>query len=266
MRSEDALEVRSASFSYGSTPVVRDVTLGLRRGEMMALAGPNGSGKTTLLRLLTAALRPATGQALLGGTDLRRMAPRSRARRVAVVPQHVERLPAFTVRDLVLMGRGPYISALGSPGREDREAVERALAATETLHVASRPFTELSGGEQQRVVLALALAQETDFLLLDEPTVHLDLHHQHELLELLSRLRSERGIGILAILHDLNLAALYFDYLAVMQGGSVVLQGSPVDILPRRELLQVFGAPLLVVDHPRTRAPQVLLDRSSERE
>lgn len=263
MASEAALAVEDVSYAYGDRTVVRNLTLRLERGEMVALAGPNGSGKTTLLRVLSGILRPRTGSVRAGSIDLATMPSRSRARSIAVVQQHVSRDLNFTVRDLVSMGRAPYLSPLGAPSREDRAAVERALLATDSHHLAPRRFPELSGGEQQRVVLAMALAQETDYLLLDEPTVHLDLHHQYELLERLADLRRVRRLGILAILHDLNLAALYFDRLAIMQHGALVLDGPPSAILQRPEILQVFGAPLQIVRHPATGAAQVLLNPSA---
>lgn len=257
----EGLSAGAVTYSYGGRPAVRDVTLSLHRGESVALAGPNGSGKTTLMRLLTGALRPSTGSVALDGSEVRRLGARELARRVAVVPQHLDPHLLFTVREIVAMGRTSYIGLFGAPSQTDREAVDRALDATRTAELARRMFTALSGGEQQRVMLATALAQEADFLLLDEPTVHLDLHHQHELLELLAHLHGVREIGILAVLHDLNLASLYFSRLAVMSGGSLVAEGPPSEIVGREETLAVFRAPLLVVRHPQAGVPQVLLDR-----
>lgn len=231
----------------------------------MALAGPNGSGKTTLIRVLSGAAQPRNGAVTLDGAPLHSFRPRALARRIAVVSQQVEANISFTVRELVSMGRTPYVGLLSGETAQDRKAVEHALRDTETRPLAGRRFNELSGGEQQRVMVAVGLAQETDFLLLDEPTVHLDLRHQHDLLQLLLRLNRDRNIGLIAVLHDLNLAALYFERLAVLQGGRIVADGTPADVVTEDVLQPVFGAPLRIISHPATGLPQVLLDPSLPR-
>jgi iron complex transport system ATP-binding protein len=229
----------------------------------MALAGPNGSGKTTLLKLLSGIRAPTRGRVLLDGVDVRQLSTRDRARRVAVVSQHVNSAIAFKVRHLVGMGRTPYMSVIGSAGRNDAVAIDSALLATDTLHLSSRHFNELSGGERQRVMLAMSLAQDADFLLLDEPTVHMDLQHQRELLETLDRLRQEREIGVVAVMHDLNLAALYFDRLALLDRGRMVADGTPQSVIDGPEFGRVFAAPFSVIPHPQTDVPQVLLRRDA---
>jgi len=260
MQSE-GLRAQSASFAYTTTPVLRSVSFGLSRGEMVALAGPNGSGKTTLLRVLSDVLRPEQGSISLDGTDLRRISERDRARLIAVVPQHLEPHLGFPVEAVVEMGRSAYAHLLRPLSSVDRSAVRSAMDATGVSSFASRVFNELSGGEQQRVMLAMALAQQTRYLLLDEPTVHLDLHHQHSLLELLVKLRADRDIGVLAVMHDLNLSSLYFERLAVMNRGEIVADGKPNEILERDDALSIFGAPLLRTRHPQTGATQVVLER-----
>jgi iron complex transport system ATP-binding protein len=241
--------------------VLRDVTLSVEPGDFLALAGPNGSGKTTLLKLLSGIARPTRGRIDLASMDLRAYSARARARRIAVVSQHVNPALAFSVRHLVSLGRTAHVSTFGTLSRRDREAVERALIATETQQLAPRRFAELSGGERQRVALATALAQETDFLLLDEPTVHMDLHHQRELLETLLRQRQERGVAVVAVMHDLNLAALYFDRLVLLHEGHMVLDGPPGQVIGSSEFGRVFEAPFSVIAHPQTGAPQVMLHR-----
>jgi iron complex transport system ATP-binding protein len=255
------LEADRVGFAFGVHQAVRDVSLRLRPGDSVALAGPNGSGKTTLLRLLSGALKPQSGQVRLEGRPLRQLSPALRARRIAVVPQQVDPALAFTVEAMVRMGRAPHASLLKSLARSDIAAVDDAMRATDTYGLRDKRFDELSGGEQQRVALAMAVSQGTDYLLLDEPTVHLDLHHQHALLELLQALRERRSIGVLAVMHDLNLAALYFTSLVILQAGSAVARGAPADLLSRPEALAVFKAPLHVVSHPQTGAPQGLLGR-----
>jgi iron complex transport system ATP-binding protein len=263
MPSEVSLEAVQVSYRYGDRAVLRDVSLGVKRGTMLALAGPNGSGKTTLLRVMLGARRPADGEVRIHGTSVRAIPPRDRARLIAVVPQNVNPALAFHVEELVAMGRTPYARAFAPRSSEDRRALAKALSATEIESIAGRRFSELSGGEQQRVVLAMALAQDTPFLLLDEPTVHLDLHHQHDLLELLRRLCGERDLGILAVMHDLNLASLYFDRLAVLHRGRMVAEGVPGEVMVKPEVLRVFRAPLVVVSHPQMGVPQVLLQRGT---
>lgn len=255
------LVAEDVSFGYGDLPAVVHARLALVPGDMLALAGPNGSGKTTVLKLLAGDLRSQTGQVMLDGVDLRHQSPRARARRIAVVPQHVDPALGFPVRAVVAMGRSPYTGWFGTIGDGDRSAITRALEDTDVLSLADRPFNTLSGGEQQRVSLAMALAQDTSYLLLDEPTVHLDLQHQHQLLELLRHLQQQRGLGVVAVMHDLNLAALYFDTVTVLQHGRVVAAGQTGDVLRDPNALAVFGAPLRLIDHPDNGVPQLLLRR-----
>jgi iron complex transport system ATP-binding protein len=257
----EGLAAEQVTFSYGGAAVLERVSFACRRGEMLALAGPNGSGKTTLLKLLSGVLQPADGRVTLDGQDLRRISPRSLARRVAVLHQAIDPRLMYRVEDLVAMGRTPHLSFFGGLRQSDREAVERAVAAAGIDRLRARPFNTLSGGEQRRVMVAMALAQEMEFLLLDEPTVHMDLQHQHELLETLARLHWERKVGVVAVMHDLNLATLYFDRLAVLEGGRLVVDASSEEALSRPEVLSVFRAPLQVVPHPSAGVPQVLLDR-----
>lgn len=260
MSDTSRLQAEGVSFAYSSQDVLRNVSLAVGSGERVALAGPNGSGKTTLLKVLTGGVRPRTGLATLDGVPLQRLRPRFRAQHIAVVAQHADTNLSFTVHELVSMGRTPYVQLLSLESSRDRRAVDNALRETDTLHLASRRFNELSGGEQQRVMVAVGVAQETSFLLLDEPTVHLDLHHQHELLQLLLRLNHDRNIGLVAVLHDLNLAALYFQRVVLLARGQIVADGAPRDVVKEDVLETVFGAPLRIISHPATGVPQVLLN------
>ncbi|HEY7347065.1 MAG TPA: ABC transporter ATP-binding protein [Ktedonobacterales bacterium] len=239
------LQLENVTFGYESQPLFADTSLSLETGEMVALLGPNGTGKTTLLKLATGALRPQRGRVLLDGRDLRSLARREIARRVAVVPQESSTPFAFTVRELVSLGRTPYLSFLGTESFADHRAIQEALEATGTGPLAGRIFNELSGGEKQRVVLALALAQQPDLLLLDEPTTHLDLKYQIGVLEVAQRLNQERGITIFATMHDLNLAARYFSRLILFQRG-IVADGPPVEVLQSRLLSRVYEVPVEV--------------------
>jgi cobalamin transport system ATP-binding protein len=240
-----ALALEGVSFAYAGAPVVRDVTLRLRGGEMVALLGPNGAGKSTLLKLASGILRPGKGTVHVEGADLRRLARDAVARRVAVVPQDFAVQFAYTVRQVVELGRMPHMGAWSVARAADRTAVDAALTATNTRALAERVFNELSGGERQRVLLALALAQDAPIVLLDEPTAHLDIRHQIETLDLLRRLNRERGITVLAALHDLNLASRYFPRLVLIRT-HVLADGPPAQVLRDDLLARAYDIPVRV--------------------
>lgn len=254
------LSAEHISFAYAGVPTLTDIDFALECGALRALLGPNGSGKTTLLKIMTGILPPARGVVTYQAVDLRNMSRREIARRVALVPQELNLQFGFTVRQMVMLGRTPHTSALGGPSKRDREIVERVMELTETVEMRDRVITELSGGEQQRVVIGMALAQEPQVLLLDEPTVHLDISHQIEILDLVRKLNRERGLTVLATMHDLNLAALYFDDLVLLERGRIVAQGAPAEVLSAERIRDVFHANVLVQAHPaRANSPQVIL-------
>lgn len=236
-----ALALDGMSFAYrGSvTQVVSDITLHVAAGEMVGLIGPNGAGKSTLFKLACGLLKPSTGAIHIEGDDVRTLAREEVARRIAVVPQDFSVQFAYTVRQIVELGRMPHLGAWGTLSAADRRSVDHALATTNTLALADHVFQELSGGERQRVMLALALAQDATIVLLDEPTAHLDIKHQIESLDLLRRLNAERGLTVIAILHDLNLAARYFDRLALLQH-TLVADGPPAHVLDAALLSRVY--------------------------
>jgi iron complex transport system ATP-binding protein len=240
-----ALSFEDVSFAYGREPILAGVRLRVAAGEMLALLGPNGAGKSTLLGLAAGVLRPRAGHVLLNGADLTRAPRRQIARQIAVVPQEFSVQFSYTVRQLVDMGRAPYLGALGLFGPADRAAVEEALAATSTDDLADRVFNELSGGERQRAIIALALAQQPSILLLDEPTTHLDIKHQVEILTLVRRLNAERGLTVVAALHDLNLAARFFSRLVLFRR-AVVSDGPPAHVLDAALLARVYDTPVRI--------------------
>jgi len=254
------LRAEAVRAGYGTREVLHGVDLTLRSGERVALVGPNGSGKTTLLRTLAGTLRPRSGRVALDDVSLDAVDARMRARRIAVVPQVFTTPFAFTAREVVALGRTPYVGAFGRPSGADRAAVERALALTGCTDLADRPLSQLSGGERQRALVAMALAQEGNVLLLDEPTAHLDPGHQRSTLELLGRLARERGALVLAVLHDLNLASALADRVVVMSQGRVVADGPPLDVVSAANVASVFGAGLVV--GTRDGVPFVLPERS----
>lgn len=234
------LDMQGITFGYNRQPLLYDVHFQVRAGEMVGLLGPNGSGKTTLLRLISGVLRAQEGTVVLDGRDARAWGRREMARRVAVVPQEMHVPFAFTVQELVSLGRTPYARLLGSSTQEDQRMVRNALQATDIEALAGRIFNELSGGERQRVTVAMALAQRPALLLLDEPTSHLDIKYQIELLELVQRLNRETGVTVIAAMHDLNLAARYFPRLLLFQRG-IVADATPAEVLEPHLLRRVYG-------------------------
>ncbi len=254
------LSANQVDFAYSDVPVLRGVNLNLNKGDFIALIGPNGSGKTTLLKMLAGILAPRAGRVAWEARDLRALPRREIARRIALVPQELTLPYAFSVEEVVALGRTPYVRAFLGETRADRDAIARALEQTGTRALAERFFSDLSGGERQRVVIAMALAQEPQGLLLDEPTVHLDINHQIEILDLIHRLNRERGLTVLATMHDLNLAALYFDRLVLLNDGRIVAEGSPREVLTVETIARVFNARVAIHAHPtRTESPQIIL-------
>jgi len=253
------LEAKGVDFSYYDGLVLRGIDLQLRQGELVGLIGPNGSGKTTLLKVLSGLLPPKRGRVCLNGTDLRQLSRRQVAQCIAVVPQELTIPFAFTAWEMVMLGRSPHVRPLLGPTRRDHRVVEEKMAFTHTLELASRPFNELSGGEQQRIIIAMALAQEAEILLLDEPTVHLDINHQVEILELIRQLNNGQGLTVLATIHDLNLAALYFDRLLLLNAGQIVANGTPNQVLKEDRIRQVFRTEVKVQPHPTHPLPQVII-------
>jgi iron complex transport system ATP-binding protein len=219
----------------------------LGQGEPVALIGPNGGGKTTLLRVASRALRPFRGEALLGGRDIWQMPQAEVARAIGYVPQSVGASLEFTVEEAVLMGRYPHLRGWGRPGRADEALAEAAMRATGVLALRDRLLAELSGGEGQRVLIARCLAQQPRALLLDEPTSHLDLAYQVEALSLLARLSAANGMAVLAVLHDLNLAAQFFGRFVLLGGGRVLAQGGADEVLTPALLGQAYGARVQVL-------------------
>ena len=242
------IEATGVTAGYGRRIALRDCGLALDAGEVVAVVGPNGAGKSTLVRVLAGLLRPRSGDVRIGDRALRDLSRPEIARQVAVVPQSFETLFPFSVREIVALGRTARLDALGRAGPSDAVAVDRALGALELRGLADRNVAEISGGERQRAVLAMALAQETPALLLDEPTVHLDPAHQLAIIALLRRLARERGLAILAVMHDLNLAALC-DRVIVLADGGIVRDGPPPVTIEQRLVSAIFGEAWRVTVH-----------------
>jgi iron complex transport system ATP-binding protein len=240
------IELAGITVELGGRPVVDGVDLTVSEGEWVALIGPNGAGKTTLLRAI-ARLVPYRGSISLAGRRSEELERAELSRLVAVVPQEPSTPPWMTVAEYVLLGRTPHLGPLAKEGARDREAAARALARLDVLDYGARTLGTLSGGEKQRVVVARALAQEARIVLLDEPTAALDIGHQQQALELLDSLRAESGLTLLAAMHDLTLAAQYADRMVLLDGGRVVADGTPMEVLSEDAIARHYGATIDVV-------------------
>lgn len=251
------LEVHHITCGYRSRPVLTDLCLSVERGEVLALIGPNGAGKTTLLRALGRLLRPDRGSLLLDGVDLWRLAPRAVARRLALAPQMHSGTWPLTVEQTVGLGRAPHRGWLLPLSAQDREAVNRAMRRMDVYQFRNRSMHELSGGEQRRVILARALAQAADILLLDEPTAYLDLKYQMEILRLARGMAYDDGRAVVITLHDLNQAAMCADRIALLAGGQLQLAGTPEEVLTPARIEHAYGVPVVVTRHPVDGTPLV---------
>ena len=254
------LKIQNLSVSYGSRQILHDISLDVKTGEVLALIGPNGAGKSTLIRAASGVI-PYTGQVRTNGDDFSSLSTIQRARYIATVPQAVSMPPAFTVWETVLLGRTPYLGFLGQPSEKDEEIARQSLQRVSALPFADRRVGEISGGEQQRILLARALCQSTPVLLLDEPTAHLDLQYQVGLLELVSELAHKDNLAVLVALHDLNLAAHYADRIALMVAGEIKAQGKPEQVLLPDLIRDAYCLPVQVVKHPFLDIPLVLPEK-----
>jgi len=244
-------------FRYPKREVFSRLTLSLEEGEILGLLGPNSSGKTTLLKLMDGLLQPQQGRVLLQEKDLKEL-PRSQvARSIAVVPQEMEVPFSFTVGEIVLMGRAPYLGRFGWEKRRDLEIAREGMALTDVSELEDRPFLELSQGEKQRVLMARALAQEPRVILLDEPTSHLDINHQVEMHELIRRLNIEKNLTVMNISHDLNLAAEYSHRIVLLHRGSIFSMGTPSAVITEENIRRVYETTVMVEKNPVTGAPRV---------
>ncbi len=253
------LEIQNVTLAYGHKVVVKDITFQMMPGEMVGLIGPNGSGKSTIIKAISRIILPSSGQIFLDGKDISQISRRDLARLLGVVPQMPLLPSTFTAFEIVLMGRNPHLGFLQYEGPKDMAITWQAMERTSTQHLAEQRIGELSGGEIQTIVIARVLAQETETILLDEPTANLDINHQVEILDLIKSLCRENNTAVLAALHDLNLASQYCDKLILINNGRVHAQGTPKEVINSRNIKEVYGAESCVYAHPVNGLPAVLL-------
>ena len=234
------LAMRNVSLSLGKRQVLNDISLSLAPGKVTVILGPNGAGKTSLIRLLAGLITPEAGRVTLDDTPLGTLDPPARARRIGYLPQNGAPAWNVTARELVGLGRLPHRSQFASPSAADEDAINAALAVTDSSHLAARPVEAMSGGERARILLARVLAGEPNWLLADEPLASLDPAHQLDILALLKR-EARRGTGVVAVLHDLNQAARLADYIVMLKDGACRAAGPPADVMTAEYLSTVFG-------------------------
>lgn len=253
------LSIENISAGYDGELVLQNVSMEARAGQFIGLIGPNGSGKTTLLRVISGILVPKAGKVFLQGTRLEKISRRNLAKILSCLSQDLSLDLSFTVREITLMGRSPHLSKIGRETAQDFEIAERAMQLADVSHLADRLITEISGGERQRALIAMCLAQEPKVLLLDEPTSHLDIAHQLSALDLIGKLNSQTNMTVIAVFHELNLAAEYCDKLLVLDRGRVAAFGSPEDVLTAEMILKVYGAKVQTLRNPLSNKPHIIL-------
>jgi len=253
------LKVDNVSFRYGEQWVLRGIAFEVAKGDFLGIIGPNGSGKTTLLRVIDGILAPQEGAVLLEGTEIGKLRRDALARSVAVVPQYSALAFPFSVEEVVLMGRAPHLGRWRFEGDEDNRIARKAMEMTDTLGLAARDMESLSGGERQRVLIARALAQEPRLMLLDEPTAFLDIRHQVDFFDRIRLLNRDRGLTVIAVTHDINLAAHYCDRIILLKDGRIGAAG-PVDaVITEENIRKAYETRVMVDRHPGTGSPRITL-------
>ena len=252
------LKISQLNFSYSAVPFIESMSFSINEGNYVGIIGPNGSGKSTLIKLIAGILNPLDGEILINHKNISKIDRKYIARIMAYVPQDVEMTFNFSVEQIVTMGRYPHEENLFTKDDKSKSIVEGALQKTGLLPFKDRAFTDLSGGEKQRVILASALAQQTNLLLLDEPTSALDLKHQQEIYRLLKHLCEDEGKTVVVVTHDINLAAQYCDRLILLNGGKIVMDGSPEDVLKFSIIEEVYGVKVYIDINPFTKSLYIL--------
>lgn len=253
-----SINIKDLSCTLGNEKIINNINLNIESNKFYSIIGPNGSGKTTLLRNISKAIEPLSQTIFVIGSDIKKLKFKELSKKIAYVPQSTQLDFNFSVMDIVLMGRTPYLKRFQNESTYDLEMAENAMNLTNTWHLRDRNINELSGGERQRVIIARAIVQQTDILLLDEPISNLDIQHQIKILDTLKTLNIEKKLTIIAVLHDLNIAAQYSDYLILVNKGEVQSQGTPEKVLTRKNILDVYNLDTYIIQNPITQKPHII--------
>lgn len=258
MNKNEFLKIENLNFTAGLNEILLDITLNFNSGHFYSIIGPNGSGKTTLLRHIARTIMPREDVVFIEGQDITEYKGVDFARIVSYVPQQIDNDCTFSSFDVVLMGRYPHVKRFEGEKKKDIDIALWAMNVTNTLHLKDKNINLLSGGERQRVIIARALAQQGKILLLDEPTSHLDIHHQIEIMDTLRNLNIKYGITILCVLHDLNMACEYSDYIVVMKNGKIENTGTPQEVLNEKLIKKVYGINVSIIKNPSNGKPYII--------
>ena len=252
-----AIHVSELNHVYGQLPVLQNISLAIDRGDFFVIIGPNGSGKTTLMKIIAGILRLQKGELQVLNRSIQSYTRKALARKVAFVQQMVSIDFPFSVLELILMGRSPHQGVLGLGDKSDMNIAKETMIFTGIDHLADRRLYELSGGEQQRVMIARAICQNSEIILLDEPTASLDLAHQIRIMDLMEKLRAEKNVTVVMVSHDINLAAIYGQRLLLMKAGEIVSIGTPENVLREQTLEAAYGCPVFVDENPVAKCPRI---------
>ncbi len=252
------IAIKNLTWCFGERKILHDLTINIEKKKFYSIIGPNGSGKTTLLKNISKSLEPQNDTVFIDNFDLTKLKNKEIARKISCVPQNTYIDFDFSVMDIVLMGRSPHFKWFQTESEEDIKIARKAMMATNTWELREKNINEISGGERQRVIVARALSQQTDIMLLDEPISQLDIHHQIELMDTVKSLIDYRGITVVAILHDLNLAAQYSDYLIFLNEGKIISQGSPEYVLTEENIEKVYNIKVHIMKNPFTGKPHII--------
>lgn len=252
------IKINNLSCTLGSEKILHSINLNIEKNKFYSIIGPNGSGKTTLLKNITKAVEPLKNTIFINELEIQKLKNKEFAKKIAYVPQSTQINFDFSVMDIVLMGRTPYLKRFQSEGANDIQIAKNVMKLTDTWNLKDKNINDLSGGERQRVIIARAIVQETGILLLDEPISNLDIHHQIKVLDTIKTLNKEQELTVVIVLHDLNLAAQYSDYLILINEGKIQSQGIPENVLTPENIKEVYNMEICILKNPITHKPHII--------